>query len=1219
MSETNEEARSAELEKAGGSTKPVVVGIGASAGGLEALYKFFSTVAPDSGLAYVVVVHLSPDHESHLADVLRPRVPIPVEQVADEPVLQPNRVYVIPPGRNLEAVDSHVRLKPMEADRAARAPIDHFFRTLAETHDGSTVGVIMSGTGSDGAEGVRHIREAGGMVIVQEPREATFDGMPRSAINSGVVDVVAPIGEMMRHILGFARTRPKVPRSEDVFRAAEDRPDPLQQILTVVRLRTGQDFTRYKRSTVARRVARGMQIVAVHDVADYLELVRENAREAVSLLDDLLINVTRFFRDSEVFDFLSLEIIPKMFEGKGASDRVRVWSVGCSTGEEAYSLGLLLLEEAARRTNAPQVQVFASDLHDRSLRFAREGLYSPAIEEDVSPERLQRFFRREDGGYRIAKGLRDVVVFAQHNLLQDPPFSRLDLVVCRNVLIYLQSEAQREVIELFHYSLQGAGCLLLGTAETLDRSDLFRLENKESHLYRRRDVRRAELRLPAFPSVTIVPPPVVPGDPPPRAQAAHSYNAVHLRMVEQYAPPSLLVDQEHNVVHFSEHVGRYLQHPGGVPTVGVFKLVREELRVELRAALHGAREGGKALRSRPIMVNIDGDEREVVLRVSPSGDGELEGLTLVIFDEFDASEGPTASRVAEADATVKELEGELDLARNRLQTILEEFETSQEEMRASNEELQSANEELRSTMEELETSREELQSINEELQTLNQENKHKVEELSQLTNDLQNLLQATDVATLFLDRGLRILRYTPRVSDIFNVRHGDRGRPLGDLTHRLKYQGLIDDAKRVLQTLVPVEREADSQDGASWYVVRVTPYRTMEDRIEGVVITLIDVTALKKSETAMRGSEARFRAVANLVPDLLWQSGPDGSALWFNDQWYAYTGQSSSEAEGFGWLDAVHPDDRQATRSEWAAAIRDVNDGFRREHRLRRSDGTYRWFLVRADPIRDEGGRVVWWFGAATDVHEQLLAIEEVERRVTERTSELAQANAALEEAAAERSALRLQLTAAEEDERRRLARELHDQLGQHLTALGLGLADARRLVSAGESSDARLTQLEELSRAIARDARYLALELRPPELDDVGLASAVETYVAEWSRRFSVKTDTAVSGFDGTDGVRGDVGTAVYRIVQEALTNVAKHARARHVSVTLERASGQVRVAIEDDGRGFDVDGALARARVERRLGLAGIQERATLAGGTAQVESSVGRGTSVLVRIPV
>lgn len=1193
------------------------MGIGASAGGLDALKRFFATVPADSGLSYVVVVHLAPDRESHLADLLQPSAAIPVVRVEGDLCLEPNHVYVIPPGRNLNAVDSHVRLTPLERHRADRAPIDHFFRTLAETHDGASIAVILSGTGSDGAEGVRHIRECGGLVVVQEPRDAEYDGMPRAAINSGVVDVVSPLGEMVRHILGFVHTRPRLPREEEQA-PADERPDTLQQVLALVRVRTGHDFSRYKRSTVARRIARRMQIVGVAELGAYVELVRAEPREAAALLDDLLINVTRFFRDPEVFERLAADVIPRLFDGKGPLDRVRVWSVGCATGEEAYSLAILLLEEAARRPTPPQVQVFASDLHERSLRHAREGLYPAAIREDVSDDRLQRFFRRDDGGYRITKALRDVVVFAQHNLLQDPPFSRIDLVVCRNVLIYLQAEAQREVVDLFHYALQGTGYLLLGTAETLDRSELFRLDHKESHLYRRRDARRSELRVSSFSSVHASPPAPVGADPVTRRPPGQTYGAVHVRMVERYAPPSLLINQEQNVVHVSEHAGRFLQHPAGIPTMSVFKLVREELRVELRAALHAARERREPVRSRPVELTIDGGPHQIILRVSPTGDGELAGMTLVIFDEIESAETPAASGAVENEAAVRELEAELDLARSRMQTILEEFETSQEEMRASNEELQSANEELRSTMEELETSREELQSINEELQTLNQENKHKVEELSQLTNDLQNLLQATDIATLFLDRNLRILRYTPRVSDIFNVRHGDRGRPLGDLTHRLRYPGLIDDALRVLQSLVPIEREAENDDGSAWYVVRVTPYRTMDDRIEGVVITLVDVTALKRTETALRGSETRFRAVADLVPDLLWQSVADGSASWLNDRWYHYTGQSAAEAEGLGWLNAVHQEDRQATRAAWTAAVRQVDEVFRRKYRVRAADGTYRWFLGRAEPIRDEGNDIVSWFGAATDVHEQTLAMERIEQHVAERTSELASANAALEGAAAERDSLRRQLTAAEEDERRRLARELHDQLGQHVTGLGLGLAEARRLLSVGENADARLAQLEELSRRMARDARYLAIELRPPELDDMGFASAVATYVGEWSRRFAVAVDTAVTGFDDVPPVTGQTGTALYRIVQEALTNVAKHARARHVSVIVERTDGEIRLTVEDDGRGFDVAGAMARARTEHRFGLAGIQERAVLAGGTAEVESTVGEGTSLFVRVP-
>ncbi|HEX6615925.1 MAG TPA: CheR family methyltransferase [Gemmatimonadales bacterium] len=1189
-----------------------VVGLGASAGGLRALQEFFTTVPPDTGLSFVVVVHLAPDRESHLAELIQSHAAIPVHQVTEITKLEPNQVYVIPPNRNLSAIDSHLRLTPLEAERRGRVPVDHFFRTLAETNDGLSVGIILSGTGTDGADGVRHIREHGGLVIVQDPGQAEYDGMPRSAINTGLVDVVAPVGDMLGHILEFIGTQPQIPSERGASDAAAPAPGPadlLPHVLAVVRLRTGHDFLRYKRSTIARRITRRMQVLGVEQLPRYLDLLREDGREATVLLDDLLVNVTSFFRDPAIYQRLERDVIPKLFEGRGQGDRVRVWSVGCSTGEEAYSVAMLLLEQAARRPGAPQLQVFATDMHERSLRIAREGLYPAAIENDLLPERLERFFRRDDSAYRVVKELRDTVVFATHNLLQDPPFSKLDLIVCRNVLIYLQSEVQRDVIELFHYALNPGGYLLLGTAETLDRGELFRLENKEAHLYRRRDVGRRELRLP------ITPAPAAPR-PAPRS-TGHSdespgHGALHVRMVERYAPPSLLVNQDHDVVHLSENAGRFLQHPGGQPTMNVFRLVREEFRVELRSALLAVREAGARYRSRPIAFPVDGDSRHVVLRVSRAEDTELEGLTLVIFDEQENGEPAVegAPPAAHDEGNLRQLEAELELTRGRLQTMLEEFETSQEEMRASNEELQSANEELRSTMEELETSREELESINEELQTLNQENKHKVEELSQLSNDLQNLLQASDIATLFLDRSLRILRFTPRVSETFNVRLSDRGRPLADITHRLGYAALMDDARRVLQTLVPMEKEVQSQDAGRSYVVRITPYRTMDDRIEGVVMTLVDVTDLKRSLAAQRESEARFGAVADLVPDLLWESAPDGSATWFNDRWYRYTGESPADAAGFGWLAAVHPDDRERSRAGYEQASLEGRP-LRWEARLRAADGQYRWFLLRTEPLRGAGGTILRWLGAATDIHEQRMALEEVERRVHERTEALAGAEA-------ERRALRRQLARAEEDERRRLARELHDQLGQHLTAFALGVDEVRRLVGEYPAAEQRLGQLEELARSMMRDAGYLALELRPPELDDVGLTSALETYVEQWAGRYGVAAEVAVTGWTERE-VPPETGTTLYRIAQEALTNVARHAGARRASVVVERSDGAVRLVVEDDGTGFPVEATAQRARAEGRLGLAGMRERAALLGGTLTVESTPGRGTAIYVRLPV
>ena len=1066
---------------------PTIVGIGASAGGLLALKQFFAAVSRESGIAYVVVIHLASDRESHLADLLQPNSPIPVTQVTETTLLEPNRVYVIPPDHNLSAIDSHLRLTPLEERRQDRAPVDHFFRTLADSFDGHAVAVVLTGTGSDGAQGIRRIRERGGVVIAQDPAEAEFDGMPRSAIDSGVVDVVLPVAEIPKRILQLEESRARVRVPSDADRREAPDAEMVPRILTWIRMRTGHDFSRYKRSTVERRLERRMQLVGVEETSGYLDLLRGDTQETAALADDMLINVTSFFRDRAVFGYVEQHVIPALFENKGPGQRLRVWSVGSATGEEAYSLGMLLLEEAGRREQPPQIQIFASDLHERSLRQAREGLYPETIAADVSTDRLQRFFQEENGSYRVRKELRERVVFAPHNLLRDPPFSHLDLVACRNVLIYLQRDVQDEVLELFHYALHGEGYLLLGTAEMVDRSDLFRVESKEHHLYRRRNVSGALVHLPNLPLT--VRNPGLPGAAAsvPRVDAAAGYGSLHQRMVERYAPPSLLVDSEYNVLHVSEHAGRYLQVSGGLPSNNVFKLVREELRTELHAALFLARERQKTSRSKPIAIRVNGETRNVVLRVSPTEAQETQGLSLVLFDEAGEAVPGNDPEPANDQAALRELDAELDMTRGRLQALVEEFETSQEEMRASNEELQSANEELRSTMEELETSREELQSINEELQTVNQENRHKVEELSQLSSDLQNLLKVTDIATLFLDRALNISRATPRVTELFNIRHTDRGRPLSDLTHRLGYGGLLEDARKVLETLVPVDREVETEDG-KWYLIRVMPYRTVDDRIGGVVITLVDVTALKRTQAALRESEARL------------------------------------------------------------------------------------------------------------------------ERRVAERTHE--------------RDALRRSLTIAEELERQRLARELHDEAGQRLTALGLGLKALSDVLPPGSEGDRRAVQLRSLADDLARELHALAVRLRPKALDDFGLEAALTALAETWSAQSGIAVDVhaAIAG----ERLSAEVESAVYRIVQEALTNVARHSAAGRASVVVERRDGHVVAIVEDDGKGFDVADLEKRRGAKQTdgstmLGLVGVRERAELLGGSVEMESKSGKGTTLFVRVPI
>lgn len=906
------EAHSPSVEESAGQSAPTVVGIGASAGGLGALKKFLENTSANSGLAYVVVVHLLPDHESHLPQLLQPSTPLPVQQVTETTLIESNHVYVIPPNANISAIDTHLRLSKLEERRQERAPIDHFFRTLATAHGARAIAVILTGSGSDGTLGVKDIKANGGMVIVQDPAEAEYDGMPQSAIATGIVDVILPVGQIPKAILRFDRTRPRVSVPPD----GQDAPDGdrvlLQKIFALMRLRSARDFSRYKRSTVLRRIVRRMRINSVEDLQGYLETLRQQPEEVHELADDLLITVTHFFRDPEVFARLESVVVPRLFEKKQPGDTVRVWSVGCATGEEAYSLAILLAEFAGRMDTPPQIQIFASDLHTPSLEKARDGFYPGDIDMDVSPERLHRFFTKESGGYRIRKEIRDLVVFAPHNFLGDPPFSKLDLISCRNLLIYLERDIQREAIELFHYALNPDGTLLLGSAESVDAMDLFRIEDKALCLFIKRNVPAVEPRLPVFPHTrTRIPMYGPPGAARPAEPAA--YGDLHHQMVEQYAPPSILLGPDNRVVHLSAHAGRYLLHPGGDLTSSVLKLVREELRIELQASLQAARDHKQIYDSKPVPVKFNGHPHPVTIHVRPALEPEREGFVLIIFEEGEPRQlngpGPEAARPDKESVRIQELENELNLSRQRLQSVIEQHEVSQEEMKASSEEMQSTNEELRSTMEELETSKEELQSINEELQTVNQQNRLKVEELAQLTSDLQNLLAATDLATLFLNREFRILRFTPKLSDLFNIRQSDRGRSILDLTNRLGYPDLRSDAEAVLLRLVPIEREV-RDDAGRWYLARVLPYRSAEDRIEGVVITFVDIDSRKQSEEALRASEQRLRRMVNVdaVSILIFEAS--GVIVDCNDAFVKLSGYSKQDIafKKLTWRDLTPPE-----------------------------------------------------------------------------------------------------------------------------------------------------------------------------------------------------------------------------------------------------------------------------------------------------------------------
>jgi two-component system CheB/CheR fusion protein len=889
-----------------------VVGLGGSAGSIGALRDFFSRMPADSGMGFVVVVHLSPEHESILAAVLGNVTPMRVVQVTAEVRIEPNCVYVIPPGKQLSMVDGHLRVVDLQNERGRRVVVDLLLQTLADTHGPRAMAVVLSGADGDGSVGIKRIKERGGLTIAQEPGEAEHESMPRSAIATGMIDWVLPVAEMPARLLEYRRNEerlrlpvedPPPPRREENPRQSDE--VALRETLAFLRMRTGRDFSYYKRGTILRRIGRRMQVNGLESLPDYLLFLRTHPGEAGALLQDLLISVTNFFRDREAFAELKNEM-PRLFKGKQPDEQVRVWVAGCATGEEAYSVAMILSEYAEGLEAPPLLQVFGTDIDENAIRAAREGFYSPAITADVSAERLRQFFTAEPGGYRVKRAVRETVLFAPHDLLKDSPFSRIDLITCRNLLIYVRREAQTRAFDLIHFALRQEGLLFLGGSESAEMAAAqFRPLNKKHRLYTRLSTGRTSPPLFTGPSTLALSQrapvsslatwrgagnwlsPVSPLPEPGAERPAQppSHGELHFKLLESFAPPSVVVDASQHIVHLSEHAGRFVQFTGGEPTTNVLRAVHPMLRLELRSALFRVSETGQQTAVRGVPVESNGGRRLIDLSVHP-GPADFK---LIIFQEREPAERAIrAPADAEAVQAAPRLERELEAMEARQREVVEQYEASVEELKASNEELQAMNEELRSATEELETGREELQSINEELNTVNHELKGKVEEVDRTNSDLQNLMASTRIATVFLDRDLRIKRFTPSAVPLFNLIPTDIGRPLSDLSHQLRYPGLTADAQRVLDQLVPVQREI-STSGDRWLITQILPYRTMEDRIAGLVLTFVDITTRKEAEESLRAAGAeldrqvrKFDAVVTSVPDFIFTFDLEGRFTYLN-------------------------------------------------------------------------------------------------------------------------------------------------------------------------------------------------------------------------------------------------------------------------------------------------------------------------------------------------
>ena len=853
-----------------------VVGIGASAGGLAAFEAFFSAMptATGSGMAFVLVQHLAPDHKSILSDLVKRYTTMQVYEVSDGMQIRPDCAYIIPPNRDMALRNGTLGLVEPSAPRGHRQPIDYFFRSLAEDQHDRAICIVLSGTGSDGTLGVRGIKGEGGMIMAQTPGSAQYDGMPRSAIATGLVDYIMPPAEMPAQLAAY------VSHAFQKRALPESVPEPginhgLKRICKLLRAQTGHDFSAYKENTIIRRVARRMAVHQIDQVEDYLYYLQQNAAEGEALFRELLIGVTSFFRDTEAFDFIRTRVIPRLFAGKAPAGTVRVWVCGCSTGEEAYSIAILLQEHMESLKHPIKIQVFATDIDRRAIEQARNGIYPASIAADVTPERLARFFHQNEPGgeYRIQRVIRDLLVFSEQDVIKDPPFSKLDLICCRNLLIYLNADLQKKLIPLFHYALVPEGVLVLGTSETVgDYSALFSSLDRRTKIYSRlRDLPGV-----VHPMLGEIMQPWMEGEsrhPSHRAVRTSVEPRLRFReltetaLLDHYAQAAVLVTGHGEILHVFGRTGKYLEPAPGDAAVNVLPMARQGLRRDLTTALHYAVSRKEVARRTGLQVKTNGHFINVNLTVRPvvhDTDSGAQDAYLVVLEEVppldSGPEGPvpvTSAVTADvnSDARITALERDLRTKDEYLQTTIEEMETTTEELKSSNEEMQSVNEELQSTNEEMETSKEELQSVNEELSTVNTELQSKVADLSRANNDMNNLLAGTGVATLFVDHDLRIARFTPTTTELINLIHTDVGRPVGHFVSNLVgYDRLAVDVQAVLDDLVPREAEVQTTAGR-WYLMRVRPYRTLENVIEGAVITFIDITERKRAEDAQRQSE----------------------------------------------------------------------------------------------------------------------------------------------------------------------------------------------------------------------------------------------------------------------------------------------------------------------------------------------------------------------------
>ncbi|WP_233993509.1 CheR family methyltransferase [Salinibacter altiplanensis] len=1207
-----------------------VVGVGASAGGVEALRTFFKnlpgeeSLSGEVGMAFVVVLHLSPDHESNLTEILQHETDLPVEVATDECPLEPGHVYVIPPQHEMRVEGATLRLSSRSSSPRPNT-IDALLESLAEEYQSQAIGTVLSGTGADGTLGLRSVKTYGGIAMVQDPADAEHEEMSRNALDAGVIDLVAPADELAGRLAAYWQNADAIqlPESEEALPTGDQ--TTLQKIFAELRAQAGHDFSHYKRSSVLRRLERRLQVTNVETLGGYLQVLQDQPGEARALYKELLISVTRFFRTPDAFEALEETVIPPLFEGKAPNEEVRVWVAGCATGEEAYSLAILLQEHAQTLGAPPELQVFATDVDPEGLDTARTGVYPPTIEADVSEPRLDRFFLREDNQYRVTRSLRSSVVFAEHDLTQDPPFSNLDLVCCRNLLIYLDQEMQEHVFRLFHYALNTDGFLFLGPSEAIGPAQpLFSVAGETRSILKRTAGAAGDQSMPPFPPSEIE---VEPSPQPTTSRAKASSGAgqdlsgLHQRLLKKQMA-SIIVDETHEIVHLTERAEAFLQHEGGTPTHNLLDKVAPSLRVELRGALHQALKKGETTERTLSMSGSADAPSPAYVQVSPVDDPDLgRPLAQVRFEEI--GESVLAAGTEETDQELEAgpkmreegLEEELEDTKEQLRITTEKYETATEEMETANEELMSMNEELKAKNEELQTSKEQLQSINEELKTTNQQLSAKVEALDQANDDLQNLMEATEVATLFLGPDLEIRRYTPPITGIYGLRESDVGRPITDFTPKIEYDSLVEDAERVLGEEATIEREVQSQrevqgekglsrkeglsgkKGREWYLMRLRPYRSAGEDAEGVVVTFVDITAQKRAAETLRKERDLVSALIDTAGALIVVLGEDGSIARFNTACEEEMGYSAGAAEGEDFRDLlVARADQDGVTTRLEALRNGATERVDEEMEWITEGGQTRLIRGSITALTRPDGTVRHFIVTGTDVTER----RELEREIIE----------------------------ISDRERRRIGADLHDVISSGLTNVTMRTETlAHKLEEEGPeeeepeeegSKEETAVEAEDLhtitekTKEAADQIRSLSHMLVPKALQDGNLAGALAN-LAEDEEDFSGLTCDFVG--DETETHLGDESAAMnlYRIAHEAVANAREHADPTRIAIDLRREDSDLVLTVRDDGKGWDDDGP-----PDEGLGLHLMRYRAGLIGGSLALTTRDG-ATVVECRLPL